>query len=58
MNMNFDSSNGDFKTEIKIDTSIDAPTEIHALINADDDYAWYSNGFHITYDLGETDPKV
>jgi len=57
MNMNFDSSNGDFKTEIKIDTSIDAPTEIHALINADD-YAWYSNGVDITYSHGDTDPKI
>lgn len=38
---------GTFTGSIKIDTSIDAPTEVHAFSgkNGDFSYAWYPNGF-------------
>lgn len=38
---------GSFTGSIKIDTSIDAPTEVHAFMAQGDNstYAWYPNGF-------------
>jgi len=40
---------GTFQGSIKIDMSIDSPTEIHALnSNATADYNWYPNGFDFT----------
>jgi len=40
---------GTFQGSIKIDMSIDSPTEIHALnSNTTADYNWYPNGFDFT----------
>jgi len=60
-NMKFNSTTAEFTTEIKIDTSINAPTEIHALIG-NSSVAWYPNGVDVHFQtpkaLHGVDPQI
>jgi len=46
--MKFNTTTAEFTAEIKIDTSINAPTEIHALIG-NSTVAWYPNGVEVNF---------
>lgn len=39
---------GNFKAQIKVDTSIDAYTEVYTLPATDEIPGWYPNGFDVT----------
>jgi len=56
---------GTFEADIQIDTSISAPTEIHALINGSPSAAdqeavitWYPNGVNVEVTSSSGDPKA
>lgn len=59
--MKFNSTTAEFSTEIKIDTSINAPTEIHALIG-NSTIAWYPNGVEVYFQTQKSyhgvDPQI
>lgn len=38
---------GQFIAEIEVDTSVSAPTEIHAYMNGEQEDVWYPNGWEV-----------
>lgn len=48
LSMHFNSTTGSFEAMVKVDTDIDAPTEVHALQRGNIGQVWYPAGFKIT----------